>query len=388
MLQTTSQWVEIEAQKVRQNLAAIRTHLPQEVALMAVIKDNAYGHGLVETARLLSTLGVTHWAVTWVEEALALREAGIEGEILLLAPTADAEETTAAIQHQITLCAASTQDVQLICETAQALQLTAQVHTKVETGLSRFGFLQPVELEAAAAQILRHPEVTVTGAFTHMADAANEAFTRKQFDRFMEAVETLKQAGISPACLHCANSGVFLRYPQMYLNMVRLGTLLCGQYPAGKYPHPFSLQDPFHYKTRIRAVKKFPARSFLGYKRTWQLKAPAQVAVIPVGYSDGLALTVNNRAEGWIDLGKKIVKWLLNYLGVSRFQLKVKVRDTWYPVRGKVFMQMALVELPPDLPVSAGMEVEVPISKTLASKEVPRVFVEADGSKMVLEKSL
>ncbi len=377
-----SKWIEIEADVVRENVQAILNRLPEDVALMAVVKNNAYGHGLVETAQLLSEQGVTHWAVTWLEEAIALRSAGIQGEILLLAPTADERETQEAIAHRITLCVASNQDVHQLCQTVQAVQTPVQIHFKIETGLSRFGFMQPVELQAAAAQILRHPEIEVTGAFTHMADAGNAAFTQKQFERFMKAVAVLKQAGITPPCLHCANSGVFLRYPHMYLNMVRLGTLLCGQYPDGKYVSDLPLKDPFHYKTRIRSIKKLPAGSFLGYKRTWRLRKPAQVAVLPVGYSDGLGLTVNNRAEGWWDLSKKLLKLLLHHWGISRFQLKVKIRGEWYPVRGKIFMQMALVELPNTLTISPNTEVEVFISKTLAAKDVPRVFVQGDSTEL------
>ena len=376
MMEQYSKWIEIDAETVRQNVAAIRSKLNSRTALMAVIKNNAYGHGLIETASFLSGLGISRWAVTWAEEAVSLRKAGIAGEILLLAPASTPQETALAIENHATLCAASLKDIQVICQTAGELGIKTQIHIKIETGLSRFGFTKPSDLQAAAAQILNCPEAEATGAFTHMADAANKSSTKKQFNRFLQSVEILKNAGITPACLHCANSGVFLKYPEMHLDMVRLGTLLCGQYPAGNYEHSLPIKDPFHYKTRIHSIRPMPAGSLLGYKSTWKLRAPAQIAVIPTGYSDGLALTVNNRAENLVDVGKKMLKPLLNYMGISRFQTKVKVQGIWYPIRGKVFMQMALVEFPMDAPVQCGTDIEVPISKTLAAKEIPHIFVE------------
>ncbi len=376
-----SKWIEIDADAVHENYQAIRARLPQEVTLMAVVKNNAYGHGLVETARLLAAEGIKNWAVTWVEEALRLRQAGIAGEILLLAPAADEEETTAAIQNHITLCAASVTDIQRIAQAAQKLKIPARLHIKIDTGLSRFGFLKPSEIQAAADILSHSPMAQVTGAFTHMADAYDAAFTEKQFDRFMQAVENLRQAGINPETLHVANSGVFLKYPHMYLNMVRLGTLLCGQFPAGNYLHPFPLKDPYHYKTRIRSLRKLPEGSYLGYKRTWRLKKAAQIAVIPVGYSDGLALTVNNRSEGIWDLVKRIIKLILMQAGLSRMQLKVKIGSDWYPVRGKVFMQMALIELPENLKIDPDTPVEVPVSKTLASAALPREIIKKGPEK-------
>ena len=371
-----NQWIEIDGQAVRENLRAIRTRLKPDVILMAVIKENAYGHGMVETAQLLTREGVDHFAVTWLHEALTLREAGIEGTILLLAPVMNETEIASAIRQQITLCAASERDARLICETAERLQSPASVHIKIETGLSRFGLQQPVELEAAAAQFLRCSYVTVEGAFTHMADASDAAFTAQQYRKFQAALEILRKAGINPPCLHCANSGVFLKYPEMHLNMVRLGTLLCGQYPAGNFPHPFPLKDPYHYKTRIVAVRTLPAGSFLGYKRTWRLKKTARIAVIPVGYSDGLALQVQNRPQGFVDLCKKALKLFLGYFGMARFQQQVRINGQLYPIRGKVFMQMALIELPEAADIAPETEVEVFISKTLAGADVKRVIVE------------
>ena len=385
-MEKMNQWIEIDAQAVRDNLHAIQSHLKTNVILMAVIKNNAYGHGLVETARLLAAEGITHFAVTWLSEALLLREAGISGEILLLAPAA-AEEISTAIQQNITLSAASVPDVQQICETAENLQQTVRVHLKIDTGLSRFGFLQPQELHTAAEQLLRCRFVTVDGAFTHMADAADETASRLQFRYFQQSVEILETAGIHPPFLHCANSGVFLKYPEMQLNMVRLGTLLCGQYPAGNFPHPFPLRDPFRYKTRIHSVRSLPAGSFLGYKRTWKLQKAAQIAVIPVGYSDGLCLEAMSRPQSFFDVCKKALKLFLRYFGMSRFQPQVRINGQLFPIRGKVFMQMALVELPSAMELAPDTEVEVFISKTLASPAVKRIIVEPESIRPDYEKN-
>jgi alanine racemase len=244
----------------------------------------------------------------------------------------------------------------------------------METGLSRFG-LPEDELVEVVRQLNGNSNILIEGIYTHMADASNQAFTEKQFAIFYRGLQRLEDNQINIKIRHCANSSVFLKYPHMHLDAVRIGTLLSGQYPAGKFDKLLQLEDPYHFKSKIIAIKNLPAGSFLGYKRTYRLKGNAQIAVVPVGYSDGLALEVANSPESWFDLLKKIIKMILAYLNWGRFTLYANIKGRLYPVRGKVFMQMALIEIPPEIEVEIGDEVELPVRKTLTAADIARVFV-------------
>ncbi|HBQ27274.1 MAG TPA: hypothetical protein DD791_12835 [Syntrophomonas sp.] len=207
-----------------------------------------------------------------------------------------------------------------------------------------------------------------------MAEAASKTYTQKQFARFLHIINELEGAGFRIPMCHCANSAIFLKYPEMHLNAVRIGTLISGELPAGKFVNKLDLIDPYKYKSRIISLRTLGKGSFLGYNRTARLHKQAQVAVIPVGYNHGLALQVANRPASWLDFLKVLIKSILAYLNLSRFILKVKINGCEYPIRGKVFMQMALVEIPLQVQMKIGDEVEVPVRKTLAIRNIDRIY--------------
>jgi alanine racemase len=190
-------------------------------------------------------------------------------------------------------------------------------------------------------------------------------------------LELLKREGADIPVKHCANSAVLLKYPHMRMNAVRIGTLLSGQAPAG-VPNNLKLTDPYKFKSRIISLRRLKAGSRLGYYSTYRLRKDAQVAVIPVGFQDGLAIEVVNKPAGFVDMLKHLVKMVLFYLNVPRFNLYVAIKGKHYPVRGKVFMQMALIVLPVETEVQIGDEVEVPIRKTIASSALKRFYMK-DG---------
>ncbi len=370
-------WIEIDIGAVLHNLSAICRQLQSQTALMAVMKNNAYGHGLVEMARLLAGYGVSHWAVSTLKDGLALRLAGISGEILVLTPVNPAEEIQAAIRHGITLSAASLTDVEQLCQAAEDLSQAVAVHLKIDTGLCRFGFDRQEELRLAAALVQGCPFLHVTGTYTHMADPTDSRFTWQQFRNFLSAAALLRQTGLSPGRLHCASSKVLLRYPDMQLDMVRLGTLLWGQYPAGtsrRVQIHLQIQDSWRCKGQVLAVRELPAGSTLGYGRTWRLRRPSRVAVIGVGWRDGLAAYSHHPREKWPVYIKRLLRQTLCQLGVPYFQPSVRIAGKLCPLRGKLFMEAALAELPPGLEVSPGDEAEIPLLRSLIPPDTPRVY--------------
>lgn len=380
MLQTAAdKWVEIDIDAVKNNLKEVQSIIDEDVRLIAVVKADAYGHGAVETARILYQNGVDFFAVTFLEEALELRKAGIRAGILIFSPLVSEQELKEAVNNHLTVTVASAYDWKLVEQLAERLNSRINVHIKVETGLGRFG-MDEEELMELSQYFRLNSNIFLEGIYTHMADAsaANAAYTQKQFDKFMHINKKIEEQGIHIPLKHCANSSVLLKFPHMQLDGVRIGTLLSGQHPAGNFSRRLQVFDPYKFKSRIISVKTVDKGSYLGYYRTYRLKNKAQIAVIPVGFNDGLAMAVANRPAGFVDLLKSIVKLILQYFNIPRFTLQIKYKEKNYPVRGKVFMQLALLEIPLGVDVKIGDEVEVPVRKTLASRNISRVYL-SDG---------
>jgi alanine racemase len=267
-------------------------------------------------------------------------------------------------------------DWQLLKKVCTTENAEVKIHLKVDTGLGRFG-LQEKEILTLIPEMRGQSQIIIEGIYTHMAAAAtNPAYTRLQFARFMRILHKLEESGLRIPLRHCANSAVLLKYPQMQLDAVRVGTLLSGQAPVGTSQGNLTLEDPYTFKTRIISLRKLEKGSYLAYYQSYRLQRAAQVAVIPVGFIDGLALQVGNKPSGLLDLLKTVIKLILLYGNVVRFGQQVSIKGTNYPVRGKVFMQMALVEIPLNQEVKIGDEVVVPVRKTLTAPDIARIYLQ------------
>ncbi|MDD3898095.1 MAG: alanine racemase [Syntrophomonadaceae bacterium] len=381
----SDRWLEIDIDAIKHNLEQVKSLLPEKVRLIAVVKADGYGHGAVETSRLLYQNGVDFFGVSFLDEAVALRQAGIRASIMLFSPLVNEQQVTTALTNYITLTITSLNDCTLLDKISRRMNVKTTVHLKVDTGLGRFG-LNREELIEVCQTLKDNPCIYIEGIYTHMAEAAsnNPIYTQKQFSRFLSIIDELKQAGFKIPVCHCANSAVFLNYPEMYLNAVRIGTLISGELPAGKFMNQLDLINPYKYKSRVISLRTLDKGSYLGYNRTVRLNQPAQIAVIPVGFNHGLALQVANRPAGWGDFLKVLAKSILAFFHLSRFTLKVKINGCEYPIRGKVFMQMALVEIPVEAWVKIGDEVEVPVRKTLAARNLNRIYIK-DGEPCKIE---
>ncbi len=373
-------WVEIDDDAILGNLAGVQSLLSDATRLIAVVKADAYGHGLVPTALLLEANGVDRFAVTFLAEALKLRQAGLKADILLLSPLVDEEAVIEAIRADLTIMVSTPQDAALTDQAGRSLQRRLKLHLKIETGLNRFG-LSEEEALLVCRSLSENHFIYIEGIYTHMAHAgaSDPAYTLRQFERFNQVVNRLHQEGYDIPIRHCANSTVTLRFPHMHLEAVRVGTLLSGQYPVGKMPRPIQLRDPFQFKARVIAVKHLPAGSSIGYFRTYRLKKAARIAVISAGFADGVAVAVTNPPAGWADALKRALKMLLARLRISRFIMRVYIQGQPCAVAGKVFMQFTLVELPDQLEVAVGSQASLPANKTLVSPAVMRVHCQGRG---------
>jgi alanine racemase len=367
-------WIEINIDAVKHNLEEVKALLNGKTRLIAVVKANAYGHGAEAIARIFCQNGVDFLGVSFFYEAMQLRKAGITADILVFSPLISEADCEESISNHLTLTIGADEDQELLERVCTQKNMQGKVHLKIETGLGRFG-LDEEGAVRVCRKLSANRLVQVEGIYTHAADPTSHDYTAQQFRTFMQVINRLEQGGFVIPIKHMANSGVVLSAPEMYLDAVRIGTLLSGQHPVGNFPNRLQLQDPYCFKCRVVSVQNLSKGNFLGYYRSYQLKQAARIAVIPVGFNDGLAVEIANQPRGFVDMLKKLAKVVLGYFHVGRFNLHVTIKGKAYPIRGKVFMQMALVEIPLEIDIQIGEEVEVPVRKTLASPDITRQYV-------------
>ncbi len=260
---------------VRRNLEKLRAMT--DARIMAVLKCNGYGMGLVEFARLLKTEGVRLFAVSRAEEATRLRSAGFDGYLLLLSPVWDRETVLRLAEQRVTLTVASLEHASAMSWIFSTADLHPSVHLAVDTGMHRYGFTRD-ELEKFDPTI---QSFAIEGVFTHFYAAVNDALTEEQHADFIGCLDTLTARHVDPGIVHCCASMSFLRHREMHHDMVRLGSALVGT--------PEGLERVWRFETAAASVKSLKKGSPLGYGG-WTLKRDALVASLPVGFSDGMML--------------------------------------------------------------------------------------------------
>ncbi len=298
-------WAEIDLGAIEHNVKAMRERLPQGCRYLGVVKANAYGHGAVPVARRLEALGVDYLAVACIDELAELRAAGIIAPVLILGITPpdyaaelvrlDATQAVGSLAYAEALNAA-------LAGTGQRLR----VHFKLETGMGRTGFrvFGDDKLDDAA-RALRLDALDAEGVFTHfcVSDAAEpeREFTREQLARFRAAIERLEgESGRRFAIRHCTNSGAMLSFPESYMDMVRPGVAMYGLYP-GEDHGAIKLRPAMSLYSRVYSVEEhFPGDS-ISYGRRFVAEKPMRVAVVPIGYADGLHRALSGQIDLYIN---------------------------------------------------------------------------------------
>lgn len=279
-------WLEIDQSAVRHNVRRLGEITSRRV--MAIVKANAYGHGLVETARAALDGGATFLGVARLDEALALRRAGLAAPLLVLGLTLPERAPEAAAQAiRLTIF-----DPDLAHGFSTALQsagLTLDVHAKFDTGMGRLGLFPEDGLEFVR---LLHglPGLRVEGVMTHLAEADDppKNTTARQLARFEALAQTLTAAGLRPPLLHAANSAAALYFPQSRYDLVRPGIAIYGLHPSAGAPLPADFRPALSWKARLASVKTLPPGHGIGYNYRYVTTRAERIGVCPVGYADGL----------------------------------------------------------------------------------------------------
>lgn len=337
--QTMRTWAEISLGNLEHNYRALRACAPNS-GFLGVVKANAYGHGAVPVAKRLEELGADYLAVACLDEGAELRRAGLELPILILGHTPP-EQAPEVVELGLTQTVFTPELAGALSRAAGAVGTRAKVHLKLDTGMSRLGILAH-DLERAAQEVAALcdlPHLEAEGIFTHFANAdGDEGYTMLQFTRFLDVLAELENKYHRQfAIRHCAASAAVLHYPCTHLDMVRPGVALYGHYPD---PSCQGLDGPgllpvMSFKTRVAAVRDLPANTPVSYGCTGQVGAEGgRMAVLPVGYADGLHRVLSNQGSVWL-------------AGKTR------------PILGRVCMDMCMVALDEDAQVEPGDEAEI-----------------------------
>lgn len=366
----------ISAQALVQNIKNIRAHIPPETLVMPVIKADAYGHGAVRTARILSPYA-DRFAVAVTSEAIKLRENNITQPIMLLGHTfaTDYEE---AIRNDVILTVYDNDEARRLSETAQRLGKTAVVHFAVDTGMNRIGYpcnAAGVESAAAAARL---PFIKAEGIFTHFAtaDEADKTFTELQADRFLHFCAELKRCGTDIKIKHAANSAAIMEKGEYCFDMVRPGIILYGLYPSNEVDRTaLELSPVMELVSRVVGTHGICAGETVSYGRTFTAKKDMRIATIHAGYADGYPRALSNKGSVLIN-GKRAK--ILGRVCMDQFMADITDIDgvaTGTPVTliGKNGAEEITAEEIAALTNTISYEIVCGIGK-----RVPRVTVESD----------
>lgn len=313
-------WLEIDYDAIANNVRQLKAMLSADVALMAVVKADAYGHGATMTARTALDNGAECLGVSSVQEALALREAGINAPILAMNYTPPYMARHAMLNN-ITLTVFDIETATAYNRVAAEINATVTVHIKLDSGMGRIGVLPD-----GAVSLVRHlsslQNVQVEGIFTHfsMADCVSD-YTEQQTERFIAALRDIQSAtGRTFKYVHAANSAATVAHPTTHFDMVRPGIALYGLHPSDDVTLPEGFQPALTWKTLIAQIKTLPAGHPIGYGNTYITEKPERVALLPVGYGDGYRRGPHNAGE-------------------------VLVRGQRAPIRGRVSMEKTMISI-------------------------------------------
>ena len=290
-------WVEIDREALASNVKQIKRLLSPQTELMAVVKADAYGHGAVRVAQTVLREGASWLATATLLEGIQLRQAGIDAPILILGATNTPAEIAAIAEWNLQPTLGNPQQALVFSETLATLGQSLPVHIKLDTGMSRLGtrWNSATEFVGLVQQL---PNLHIASIYSHLAtaDEPDPTMMRQQQARFEEAIARIKAMGISPR-LHLANSAATLADPRLHYDLVRVGLALYGLYPAPHLRSRLVLKPVLQVKARVTQVKTIPAGTGVSYGYTYITKRETRLAVVGIGYADGVPRNLSNRLQ-------------------------------------------------------------------------------------------
>ena len=363
----------VETEKLRHNLKIVREFVAKknkQTKLITVIKGNGYGLGLVEYAQFLVDNGIEFLAVATVEEAIQLRQGGIKQDILMMSSTAVIDDIKVLIENNIILTIGSTESGKAVDEIASQMNQKVRVHIKIDTGFGRYGFIHSRKEEIIEA-IKSWKNIKIEGMFSHFSIAfyGNGQESREQYSRFVECVDALKNNGINPEILHVCNSSAVLRFPEMHLNAVRVGSLLLGRLSI---PNEWGFKRVGHLTSNVAEIKTLPVGYNIGYSNSYKTKKETRIAIVPCGYADGFNVKVDKDMFRPIDKLRYIVRDIKD--AFKKQDIYVKINGERCRVLGRLGMFHVSVDVT-NKDIKINDEVIFEVSPMLVDSNIKRLYI-------------
>ena len=332
-------WAEVSLDNIEHNYRTIISKLPEGTKFLGIVKADAYGHGAVEVAKRLEKCGADYLAIACLDEALELRKNGVKMPVLILGHTPP-EYVKLLLENNLTQTVSCEAKAIEYSEAAKALGGTLKIHIKLDTGMSRLGYLCAGEyFEDGVKNVIstcRMDNLDVEGVYTHFAVSDvpgedNRDYTKKQFELFCSVIKAAEeQGGVKFRIRHCANSGAVVNYPEMMLDMVRPGLLLYGYGDEGK----LGLKPCMRLVSTVSTIKYYEPDTSVSYGRHYVTDKRTRMGVVPAGYADGIHWSAAGKYAFYTEGG-------------------------FAPQRGNICMDMCMVDLTELPQVNVGSEVEI-----------------------------
>ncbi|MBN1549926.1 alanine racemase [bacterium] len=324
-------WAEIDLSAIKHNLTTIQQRV-KPAKIIAVVKANAYGHGIIRVADAAVKSGVDFLGVGFLEEGLLLRRRGFKIPILVLGGVLF-RQIQKFLLNRLDITVSSLGLAYAVNKAAAKLGTIANVHLKFDTGLNRIG-ISHRKASLVFERIVPLKNIKISGIYSHFAtaDEADKTFTELQIKRFENIIETAKSFHFEPEHIHIACSGAILQHPGSYYNMIRVGLIMYGLYPHLNYNPNLNVKPVLTFKSRVVFLKDVNEGEPISYGRIYYTQQRSKIATIPVGYGDGYNRRLSNKGN-------------------------VLINGRRYPVVGTVCMDQIMVDLGPDSSVKIGDEV-------------------------------
>lgn len=313
-------WAEIDLSAIKHNIKEARKAVGGRIAIMAVVKANAYGHGAEHIAKAACEAGASCFGVALPEEGVTLRGAGITQPVHILAESAH-DAIPLIVENDLTATICSLEFTRALSQEAVRRGKTVRAHVKVDTGMNRIGLFPETVIEFMR-NVRDLPGIELEGIFTHFseADNPNSDYTDRQLERFNNLISDLEKAGICPPIKHAANSAAVYLHPASHFDMVRIGISMYGLHPSDATKGLINLKPALAFKARLSFVKWLACGEGVSYNRTHKATCDTRIGTVPAGYGDGYSRLLSNKG-------------------------RVLIGGCSYPVVGNICMDQFMVDL-------------------------------------------